>query len=109
MVFQVSNAYIRFIRLDEAVPGALVDAERSWIFAVGIYFDQEMGQIFYSSNRPVFDRRARLCDVMDWTSHRLYDLAQRVDRERQALKDAFAELCGAKLSLDTLRHIFRFC
>ena len=42
-------------------------------------------------------------------THRLYDVAQRVGKERQALKDAFAELCGSRLSLDALRHIFRFC
>ena len=36
-------------------------------------------------------------------------LAQRVGRERQALKDAFAELCGSKLSLEMLHHNFRFC
>ena len=42
-------------------------------------------------------------------SHRLYDVAQRVGRERQALKDAFAEVCGSRLSLEMLHHIFRFC
>ena len=109
VVFQVSNAYIGYIRLDEAVPGALVEADNVYIFGTGIYFDQETGQIFYASNRPVFHPKSTIYERMVWTSHRLYDLERKNDRERQALKDAFAELCGPRLSLEILHHIFRFC
>ena len=58
-----------------------------------------------SSASGLFEDDKGFCTL----SHRLYDVAQRVGRERQALKDAFAELIGNRLSLEMLHHIFRFC
>ena len=42
-------------------------------------------------------------------SHRLYDVAQRVDHERRALKNAFAECVKNVLNDDAISYIFRFC
>ena len=42
-------------------------------------------------------------------SHRLYDVAQRVDHERRALKNAFAQCVDKVLSSDAISNIFRFC
>ena len=109
LVFQVSNVYTKCITLDEAVPGTWEGSFTHKVYGIGIYFDQETGQIFYASNRPVFQVDGCRYTLMDWTSHKLYDLAQKTNRERQALKDAFAELCSSKLSPDVLCHIFRFC
>jgi hypothetical protein len=108
-VFQVSSAYIKSVKLDQPVPRTLNYTLASWVYGIGIYFDQETGRIFYASNRPVFQMRYDPPTDRLWTSHRLYDLAQKNDRERQALKDAFAELIGNRLSLEMLHHIFRFC
>ena len=42
-------------------------------------------------------------------SHRLYDVAQRVDHERRALKNAFAECVKNVLHDNAINYIFRFC
>ena len=42
-------------------------------------------------------------------SHRLYDVAQRVDHECRALKNAFAECIKNFLHDNAISYIFRFC
>jgi hypothetical protein len=42
-------------------------------------------------------------------SHRLYDVTQRVDRERRALKNAFAQCVNRVLNDDAISYILRFC
>jgi len=42
-------------------------------------------------------------------SHRLYDVAQRMDHERRALKNAFAECVKNVLNDDAISCIFKFC
>jgi hypothetical protein len=108
-VFQVSESYIKSVNLNTPVSGTLRHRKVPWAYGVGIYFHQETGRIFYASNRSVLRMRYDPSSDWLWTSWRLYDLAQKNDRERQALKDAFAEVCGSRLSIDALRHIFRFC
>jgi hypothetical protein len=111
-VLQVSNVYTRYISLDSAVPGTIVG--QSWtmeVYGTGIFWDPVSREILYVSKRQVFKQINDLHSVyiQMLTGHKLYDLARKIDRERQALKDAFAELIGSSLSLDTLRHIYRFC
>lgn len=108
-VFQVSDVYTKKITLDKAVPGTSQGLSTNKVYETGIYFDQNTGRVFYASNRPVFQVDGWRHTLRPWTSHKLYDLAQRVNRERQALKDTFAEVCCSRLSRDTLLHIFRFC
>ena len=42
-------------------------------------------------------------------NHRLYDLAQRKNEERKAIKDAFAQCLSKKLCDDIVGYILRFC
>ena len=50
-VFQVSSAYIKSVKLDQPVPRTLNYTLASWVYGIGIFFDQKTGRIFYSSNR----------------------------------------------------------
>ena len=111
-VMEVGDFYTRQIILDIAIPGTIVD--KSWtiqIYGTGVFWDPLTGEILYVSKRQVFKQLSDCHStyVQMLTSHKLYDLAQKINRERQALKDAFAELIGNRLSLEMLHHIFRFC
>ena len=67
-------------------------------------FDVQSEEIIYVSYSALFTSK-----LSSKLSYRLYNVAQRVDQERKALKQAFAQYCANKLNRDVIEIIFRFC
>lgn len=67
-------------------------------------FDIEANEMIYVPYSATFT-----ATFSTMLSHRLYDVAQRVDMERNALKQAFAECCANRLNRDVVEFVFRFC
>lgn len=81
-------------------------------FGIAAMYDPVRSTILYTALqtvlRPGGDDNYLQMELAEQT-HRLYDVAQRVDRNRRAIKDAFAKCVEDVLCDDLIWYIFRFC